>query len=128
MVQLITQGIKVSIVTRFEGAYYEDIKTQYAFSYTITIENQSEHTVQLASRYWEIRDSLNAVEVVEGDGVIGVQPTLKSGEKHTYSSGCLLQSPFGSMQGYYRMINFSTNSLFKVAIPNFKLNAPFAVN
>lgn len=128
MVQQVTQGIKISVKTGFEGTLYNNSKVQYAFSYTITIENQGKDTVQLTSRYWKIKDSLNQTEIVEGDGVIGQKPILSSGEKHAYSSGCLLSSPFGAMKGYYEMVNFSTSQKFKVSIPLFKLSAPFSLN
>jgi ApaG protein len=100
----------------------------FAFSYHITIENQSKDSVQLMSRHWEIFDSLNNIEFVDGEGVIGKKPVLKPGENHTYSSGCLLCSPYGSMQGYFSMVNFTTTKSFKVIVPAFRLSAPFALN
>ena len=126
MVQQVTQGIKVSVETRFEGTYMKAHKKKYAFSYLVTIENHSERSVQLTSRYWLIKDALNNTEVVEGPGVIGLQPVIMPGDKHEYSSGCVLVSPFGSMQGYYTMVSADTE--IKVGIPLFKLNAPFAMN
>jgi ApaG protein len=84
--------------------------------------------VQLTSRHWEIFDSLNDREFVDGDGVIGKKPVLKPGESHSYSSGCLLASPFGAMKGYFNMINFTSTRSFKVIVPTFKLSAPFALN
>ena len=126
MVQQVTQGIKVSVETQFEGTIYRDHKKQYAFSYLVTIENQSEIQVQLTSRYWIIKDALNNSEVVEGAGVIGQQPVIEPGEKHEYNSGCVLLSPFGSMQGYYKMI--TQEKEIKASIPLFKLSAPFAMN
>lgn len=128
MVQLVTRGIKISVETTYEGSFYRDYKIQYAFGYTITIENQSKDVVQLNSRHWDIFDALNNVEIVTGEGVIGQTPVIQPGESHTYSSGCLLSSPFGAMKGFYNMLNFSTNSIFKVTIPTFKLSAPFAIN
>ncbi|NMH88511.1 Co2+/Mg2+ efflux protein ApaG [Flavivirga algicola] len=128
MVQQITRGIKISVVTTYEGSFYKNYKMQYAFGYTITIENQSKDSVQLNARHWEILDALNNVEIVSGEGVIGKKPVLKPGESHTYTSGCLLTSPFGAMQGHYSMINFTTTKKFKVTIPTFKLSAPFAIN
>lgn len=100
----------------------------FAFGYQITIENQSKDSVQLTSRFWKIKDALNHTEIVQGEGVIGKKPVLKPGESHTYNSGCLLNSPFGSMRGHYNMINFSNSKKFKVSIPSFKLSAPFALN
>lgn len=128
MVQQVTQGIKVSVETNFQGTIYRDYKMQYAFGYTVTIENQGKDAVQLIARYWKISDALNNVETVEGDGVIGRKPVIHPGEKHTYSSGCLLLSPFGSMKGYYEMVNFTSTRKFRVAIPSFKLSEPSAMN
>ena len=128
MVTQITQGIKISVSTSFEGTYFKNHRIQFAFSYHITIENQSKDSVQLNTRHWEIYDSLNDLEIVDGEGVIGKKPVLKPGEKHTYSSGCLLSSPFGAMKGYFSMVNFTTTTNFKVYIPAFRLGAPFALN
>ncbi len=128
MVTQITRGIKISVLTDFEGIYFKNLKMHFAFSYHITIENHSKDSVQLMSRHWEIFDSLNDIEIVEGEGVIGKKPVLKSGETHTYSSGCLLCSPFGAMKGHYNMVNFTSTRAFKVIVPAFKLSAPFALN
>lgn len=128
MVQRITQGIKISVANRFEGMLEDNSRPGYAFSYTVTIENQSKFIVQLVSRCWEIIDALSTPETVEGDGVIGIQPILQPGETHTYSSGCLLKAPVGAMQGFYKMMNFDTTEYFNVIIPTFKLNAAFAMN
>ncbi len=128
MVQQVTCGIKISVETTYEGSFYKNYKIQYAFGYTVTIENQSKDTVQLNARHWEILDALNNVEVVSGEGVIGKKPVLQPGESYTYTSGCLLTSPFGAMQGHYSMVNFTTSKNFLVTIPTFKLSAPFAIN
>jgi len=128
MIQQVTSGIKISVVTCFEGSFYKNQKMTFAFGYHITIENQSKDSVQLTSRFWKIKDALNQTEIVQGEGVIGKKPVLKPGESHTYNSGCLLSSPFGSMRGHYNMINFTSSKKFKVSIPSFKLSAPFALN
>ena len=128
MVQQVTKGIKISVETNFEGTFFKNYKMHYAFGYRVTIENQSKDSVQLTERHWKIFDSLNDVEVVDGEGVIGKKPVLKPGELHVYNSGCLLTSPIGSMKGYYRMVNFTSTKRFKVTIPTFRLCAPFAIN
>ena len=107
---------------------YKNYKVHFAFGYRVTIENQSKDTVQLKSRYWRIYDALNNIEIVQGEGVIGKKPVLKPGESHTYTSGCLLSSPFGAMEGHYNMVNFTSTRRLRVAIPTFKLSAPFAIN
>ena len=128
MVSQITRGIKISVGTTFEGTYFKNHKIHYAFSYHVTIENHGKDSVQLTSRHWDILDSLNDPETVDGEGVIGKKPVLKPGETHTYSSGCLLAYPFGAMQGYFNMINFTSTRSFRVIVPTFKLSAPFALN
>jgi len=128
MVQQVTSGIKISVETTFEGTFYKNYKIQFAFGYRVCIENQSKNSVQLNARHWSILDALNNVETVSGEGVIGKKPVLKPGESHIYNSGCLLTSPFGAMQGYFDMVNFTTTKKIKVTIPTFKLSAPFALN
>lgn len=128
MVEQITKGIRVSVNTYFEGSFTKNEEIFYAFGYRVTITNTSNDTVQLLSRSWSIFDALNHPERVVGEGVIGKKPVLKSRETHTYSSGCLLKSPFGSMKGYYIMINFTTSEQFKVEIPSFNLNAIHILN
>lgn len=128
MVSQITSGIKISVLTSFEGTYFKNYNIHFAFSYQITIENHSKDSVQLMTRHWEIYDSLNHVEVVDGEGVVGIKPVIKPGEIYTYSSGCLLASPYGAMRGYFNMINFTSTKNFRVIVPNFKLSAPFALN
>jgi ApaG protein len=128
MITQVTKGIKISVETSFEGTFFKNYKMHFAFGYRITIENQSKDSVQLTTRHWQIFDALNEVEIVAGDGVIGKKPVLKPGESHTYSSGCLLTSPIGSMRGYFNMVNFTNTKRFRVFIPTFKLNAPFALN
>ncbi|TAF10027.1 MAG: Co2+/Mg2+ efflux protein ApaG [Flavobacteriia bacterium] len=128
MVSQITKGIKISVLTSFEGTYFKNYKIHFAFTYQVTIENQSKDSVQLTTRHWEIYDALNNIEVVDGEGVIGEKPVIKPGESYTYSSGCLLSSPIGAMKGYFNMVNFTSTRSFRVIIPTFKLSAPFAIN
>lgn len=128
MVQKVTCGIKISVETNFQGTFYKNYKIHYAFEYQVSIENQSKDAVQLMSRFWNIKDALKDTEIVQGEGVIGKKPILQPGEIYKYSSGCLLSAPFGAMSGYYYMNNFTTSRKIKVAIPSFKLSAPFALN
>lgn len=121
MVQQVTNGIKISVTSNFEGTNYRNYRLYYAFSYQITIENQSNETVQLLERHWEIFDSLNNTEIVEGSGVIGKKPVLKPSQKHTYTSNCFLTSPIGAMRGFYNMVNIASTKIFKVFIPTFQL-------
>lgn len=128
MKTLVTKGIKISVDTNFEGTFFKNYKIHYAFGYTITIENISNDTVQLTSRHWNIYDSLNDLEVLDGEGVIGKKPIIEPNESYTYSSGCLLTSTIGAMKGYFNMVNFSTSENFRVYVPTFKFSAPFSQN
>ena len=128
MVSQVTRGIKITVLTSFEGTYFKNYKIHFAFSYVITIENNSKDSVQLMTRHWEIFDSLNEIEIVDGEGVIGKKPVLKPGECHTYSSGCLLSSPYGAMKGHFNMINYTSTRNLRVIVPTFRLCAPFALN
>jgi len=121
MVQQVTNGIKISVTSNFEGTSYRNYRLYYAFSYTICIENKSNETVQLLARHWKIYDSLNNTEIVEGSGVIGKKPVLKPSQKHTYTSNCFLTSPIGAMRGFYNMVNIASTKTFKVFIPTFQL-------
>ena len=121
MVQQVTNGIKISVTSNFEGTSYRNFRLYFAFSYEVTIENQSNDTVQLLERQWTIFDSLSDDEIIEGPGVIGKKPILKPSQKYTYRSNCILTSRIGAMKGFYNMVNFSTSNIFKVYIPTFQL-------
>ncbi len=128
MIHQITQGIRVSVKTVFEGTYFKNYKLHFAFGYSIFIHNQSKDAVQLKARHWKIFDCLNPLEIVDGEGVVGEKPILQPGQVFNYKSGCLLTSPIGGMRGFFTMINFRTAKNFRVYIPFFKLNAPFSLN
>ncbi|WP_158961634.1 Co2+/Mg2+ efflux protein ApaG [Myroides fluvii] len=128
MVSKQTKGVNVTVVTLYEGFFQRGNSMQFAFSYEITIENQSDSTIQIHSRYWEIYDSLNTKEIVEGLGVVGEQPFILPQEKYTYSSGCVLTSTSGAMQGYYNVIRTDNQQMISIEIPFFKLIAPFILN
>ena len=128
MVQQVTNGIKISVKTKFEGNRYQNYRLYFSFSYSITIENQSNDSVQLISRYWNIFDSLNNLEVIEGEGVVGKKPILAPKKSYTYSSYGNLTSSIGSMKGFFNMINFTTTKNFRVYIPSFQLTVPAILN
>ena len=128
MIQKITKGIKISVKTAYNGTVYRNYRLYYNFSYFITIENNSEQTVQLTDRFWTIFDSLNNTEMVEGEGVVGQTPILKPNDNYTYKSGCFLASNMGAMKGFYTMINLDTSEQFKVIIPTFQLTTLVLLN
>ena len=94
----------------------------FIWAYHIQIENKSEQTVQLLSRYWKIIDQKGIVQEVKGKGVIGKQPVLKPGSTFSYSSGVNLNYPSGIMSGHYVMVD-EEGKWFTVKIPSFSLDA-----
>jgi len=128
MVQQITKGIKIKVISQYQGISSQGPFIHYIFSYFITIENQSKDAVQLLSRHWELFDTLKKVEIIDGEGVIGEKPIIMPNSSFTYSSSCQLISPLGAMQGFYNMINLVTNNHFKVIIPSFQLSLPQTSN
>lgn len=128
MVQQISNGIKISVRTQFEGTFYKEEIIHFAFSYEVSISNERQSPVQLLSRVWYINDALNFKESIEGDGVVGEQPIIQPSESYSYSSGCTLKSPFGSMKGLYSMVDLLDQKKFKAKIPTFKLCTEFAQN
>ncbi len=125
MVTEITQGIKVSVITEYQNGYSVPAQGHFVFTYQITIENNSEYTIQLLRRHWYIHDATFEKREVEGEGVVGLQPVLEPGEVHQYVSGCNLRSGIGKMFGFYLMERVVDGKKFKVNIPEFTMIAPF---
>src|SRR2546423_2495562 len=74
---------------------------QYAFAYTVTIENSGDVTAQLVARHWIITDADGHTEEVRGLAVVGHQPLLKPGEQFEYTSWTRIATPNGTMRGTF---------------------------
>ncbi len=98
-------------------------KSRYVFAYTITITNAGSTSATLLSRHWLITDSNGKIQEVKGDGVIGEKPYLKPGQSFRYSSGAMIETPVGVMQGNYLMVSDDGDN-FKAPIPKFTLSIP----
>ena len=98
-------------------------ENKYVFAYTITITNQGSVPAKLLNRYWLITDSNGKVQEVSGDGVIGEQPYLKPGDSFRYTSGAILETAVGTMQGLYNM-QPDEGENFNATIPKFTLSIP----
>ena len=96
---------------------------RYVFAYTVTLTNQGECPAKLITRHWIITDANNQVQEVRGEGVVGEQPHLQPGESFQYTSGTVLETPFGTMEGSYQMIT-DEGIEFDAVIPVFRLNIP----
>lgn len=93
---------------------------RYVFAYTITIRNLGRTSVQLLGRYWLITNGNGRETEVQGEGVVGEQPHIAPGEEFQYTSGAVMETPMGTMQGHYEMVDPEGNA-FQVDIPVFRL-------
>lgn len=118
-----TKGITVTVMPVYIDERSNPQESRYFWAYRINVKNDSGEEVQLVSRYWHITDGNGQVEVVEGDGVVGMQPKIADGEEFTYTSGCPLTTPSGIMVGKYTMKNKS-RGFFEIDIPAFPLDLP----
>lgn len=119
----VTEGIRVSVEVTYLADRSSPDDGSYAFAYTVTITNEDARRVQLRRRHWIITDGNGHVEEVEGPGVVGQQPVLERGESHRYSSGAVLATPVGTMEGTYEM-HEDGGRVFKAVIPRFALQVP----
>ena len=115
--------IRVDVETSYLDEQSEPRESRYAFSYTITIQNEGHVPARLLTRHWLITDANGKVQEVRGDGVVGEQPYLKPGQGFRYSSGAVLETPVGTMQGSYQMIA-DDGAQFDAPIPAFRLAKP----
>ena len=117
-----TEGISVTVQPLFLEERSNILQKEFFFVYFIAIRNDTEEPVQLLRRHWYIHDSSAQDYEVEGDGVVGQQPTIMPGGVHYYNSFCVLKSFGGSMEGTYQMRR-DDGSMFDIVIPRFFLNA-----
>ena len=119
--------IDVSVVTRFLAEQSQPEQQRYAFAYTVTVHNNGQLPATLLSRHWVITDGDGHVEEVRGAGVVGEQPCIKAGASHTYSSGTVMTTKVGNMQGSYKM-QAEDGEQFDAVIAPFHLAVPGALH
>jgi ApaG protein len=127
MSEAITNGVRVQVTSRFLEERSNPHTNKFVFAYTVTITNLESSPVQLMSRKWIIKDADGDVETVEGPGVVGEKPVLQPGQSFEYTSFCPLETPFGTMEGYYNMVA-ADGSRFQATIAPFGLAMPGALN
>lgn len=128
--------IGVATQTTYLPTHSRPEDNHFTFAYTVTISNAGDVSVQLLSRHWQITDADGKVQEVRGEGVVGEQPVIRPGRFYRYTSGAVLPTPVGFMQGEYTMILHDDDSLhdpsqqiaFEVPIPAFTLHTPNSLN
>lgn len=121
------EAITVKVKTEYLPQQSKPDQAQFAFAYHITIHNQSDIPAQLLGRHWIITDANEAKQEVRGAGVVGEQPLINPGQSYKYSSGVMLDTPIGTMQGCYKMRD-DEGGEFDATIEPFLLSTPHAVN
>lgn len=121
-----THDVSVIVEPHYDTEHSRPEQGLHVFSYKVTIKNHKKEAIQIHKRFWTITDAFFNIQYVEGEGVVGQQPIILPGESYTYTSYCPLKTGFGSMKGYYNIINEAGKTL-KIEIPEFILAHPFAV-
>lgn len=119
----ITNDICVTVEPEYLESQSQPDESHFVWAYHITIHNLGHDNVQLVNRYWKIIDENGHMQQVDGEGVVGVQPTLHPNERFEYTSGTHLDTPSGMMMGAYEMTDDLKQS-FTVEIPAFSLDSP----
>lgn len=115
--------IRVSVSTQYLPEQSDPAERRHVFAYTIDIHNTGSVAAQLISRHWVITDAEEQVQEVRGLGVVGHQPLLQPGQSFTYTSGCALTTPVGTMRGSYQM-SAEDGTEFEAPIAEFVLAMP----
>jgi ApaG protein len=122
-----TPHIRVDVETNYLAEQSRPVDKHFVFAYTITIRNEGVTPARLMQRHWLITDANGKIQEVRGDGVVGEQPHLKPGQGFRYSSGAVLETPVGAMQGSYQMVTDSGQH-FDAPIAPFRLAMPGILN
>ena len=123
----ILNEIKINVETFYLPNKSSIEKSLYFFMYKVTISNQSDKTVQLINRHWNISYANENVRIVEGEGVIGEKPIMKPNTSFEYNSFCPLPTEFGVMHGHFEMI-YENGKKINAKIAPFRLTIPFSIN
>lgn len=121
--QALDAQIKIDVQTEYIHHQSEPQKNKYLFTYTITIKNTGSIATKLQRRRWVITDANGQKQEMEGEGVIGETPTIEPNDSYQYTSGTVLNTPVGMMEGSYQMLT-SEGQHFTAKIPVFSLAVP----
>ena len=115
--------IDIDVETTYVEEQSSPDQNRYVFAYTITLTNEGDTPAKLLTRHWIINDANGNVQEVHGEGVVGENPYLRPGESFSYTSGTVIETPVGSMEGSYQMIT-DDGTAFDADIPAFTLSLP----
>ncbi|HEX7324743.1 MAG TPA: Co2+/Mg2+ efflux protein ApaG [Rhodanobacteraceae bacterium] len=116
-------AIEIGVESHFVPDQSRPDANRYVFAYTINLRNLGMLPARLQTRHWVITDANGKIEEVRGEGVVGEQPRLQSGEGYSYTSGAVLETQVGTMRGEY-LFHADDGTDFEVPIPEFVLSVP----
>jgi len=117
-----TESVRVEATPCYLPNHSDPNAGRYIFGYLVRITNEGDEPVQLLGRHWIITDANGETHEVQGEGVIGVQPTIEPGGAHEYTSFCPLGTEWGTMEGTYLMVR-ADGSAFDARVARFYLVA-----
>jgi ApaG protein len=120
-------SIRIEVQPLYLSHQSKPEENHFVFSYTVSISNTGKVPAKLLTRHWLITDADGHKQEVHGDGVVGEQPEILPGQKHIYSSGAVIETPVGTMEGRYGMVS-KTGENFDAPIPVFRLAVPGVLN
>ncbi len=125
MKQTLSKGNKFEIRV---DAYFDEEHSQveqekYVYIYSIRIKNLGRKSAQLLKRKWLITNEDGESLIVRGDGVVGEQPVILPNNSYRYTSGVVLETEIGTMEGEYTMRD-ERGKEFKIPIKKFTLSVP----
>jgi ApaG protein len=121
--RLTVSDIQIQVQTDYQPQQSDPGRQRFVFAYTITIANRGERAARLLTRHWLITDADGDVQEVYGEGVVGQTPMLQPGEAFEYTSGAILGTPFGTMEGHYSLVD-DAGIAFDAPIEAFTLAVP----
>jgi|TARA_B110000211_G_scaffold53031_1_gene58576 ApaG protein len=117
----------ITVITEYLTEQSQPEENRYAFAYHITIKNQSVRSAKILTRHWIIVDANQERKEVHGEGIVGKQPIILSGDKYEYTSAVVLDTPVGTMEGSYQLVD-DGGVTFNAPIEPFLLSIPHAVH
>ena len=119
--------IEIEVATAYIEEQSDPESSRFVFAYHITIRNAGDAAVQLLNRHWIIRDARDQTQEVRGEGVVGKQPRIPPGEEFEYTSGTVIETPVGTMEGSYELRD-DDGFMFHAPIPPFTLSVPHSLH
>ncbi len=119
--------IEVEVAANYIEEQSRPEDDRYVFAYTVTLRNTGKQPARLMTRHWIINDANGNTQEVHGEGVVGEHPYLRPGDTFQYTSGTVLETPVGSMEGSYQMVS-DAGQPFDAEVPAFTLSQPNALH